>query len=131
MGLGSPPARSASQNWERLDQLMEERSVDVALLNEAPIQGLAQRSAIYSDFGTVGWDLRRDNNRPKTRPGSAGVLAGNAAPPREIAPRAVGSHGRRPNVPFVTSKPGTWAAGQVDAPLIGLVTCVSLYGFMD
>ncbi len=34
MGLGSPPARDARKNWSRLLVLMEEHSVDVALLNE-------------------------------------------------------------------------------------------------
>jgi hypothetical protein len=34
-------------------------------------------------------------------------------------------------VPFKASKPGTWAAGRVEAPGIGAITCVSLYGLMD
>lgn len=130
MGLGSPPARRASENWARLDALIEERSVQVALLNEAPIRTLPERAAIYSTLGTEGWDLRRDSGRPKTRSWSAAVLSTEAMP-GEIAPRAVGSHGRRPNVPFGPSKPGTWAAGLVEAPGIGPVTCVSVYGFMD
>lgn len=130
MGLGSPPARSASKNWAQLDRTLEERSIDVALLNEAPIRGLAGRRAIFSELGTLGWDLRRDNDRPKRRPWSAAVLS-VAGMPGEIAPRAVGSLGRRPNVRFAPSKAGTWAAGLVHAPGIGPITCVSLYGFMD
>lgn len=51
--------------------------------------------------------------------------------PGEVSPRAVGSHGRRPNVPFRPSKAGSWTAATVDGPGIGLITCVALYGFMD
>jgi hypothetical protein len=109
---------------------MEERSVDVALLNEAPIRGLSARSANYSERGTVGWDLRRDDGRTKERPWSTAILTTKTMP-AEVTPRAVGSHGRRPNVPFRPSKPGTWTAGRVHAPGIGQITCVALYGFMD
>lgn len=46
MGLGSPGKRTHAGSWARLEQLMLERSVDVALLNEAPTIGLATRRAI-------------------------------------------------------------------------------------
>jgi hypothetical protein len=130
MALGSPPARSPSANWTRLDRLIDERSVDVALLNEAPVRDLAKRAAIYSDKGTVGWDLRRDNGKPKQRPWSAAVVTTHGTP-ANVNARAKGSSGRRPNVAFGPSKPGTWAAGMVRAKGIGSITCVSLYGFMD
>lgn len=32
---------------------------------------------------------------------------------------------------FGPSKPGSWVAGLVEAPGIGPITCVSIYGFMD
>ncbi len=41
MGLGSPPARDARANWSRLTELMQEHSVDVALLNEVSLAVLA------------------------------------------------------------------------------------------
>jgi hypothetical protein len=130
MALGSPPARVASKTWARLDWLIEARSVSVALLNEAPIGELRARNAAYSETGTEGWDLDRRTHRPKPRPWSAAILS-MTAKPQEVTPRAYGSSGRRPNVPFRPSKPGAWVAGAVDAPGIGRVTCVSLYGLMD
>jgi hypothetical protein len=130
MGLGSPGKRTHAGNWARLDRLMQERAVDVALLNEAPTEGLASRAARYSEAGTEGWDLRRDNGEVKLRRWSAAVLTRGESP-SEVTPVATGSFGRRPNVPFTASKPGTWAAGRVDAPGIGSVTCVALYGLMD
>jgi endonuclease/exonuclease/phosphatase family metal-dependent hydrolase len=130
MGLGSPPSRRASKNWKRLDELIREHSVDVALLNEAPVTELARRRAAYSTTGTEGWDLRRDNGRPRRRAWSAAVVSTDGEP-TELTPLAVGSSGRRPNVAFRSSKPGTWAAGLVEAPGIGRVSCVSMYGLMD
>jgi hypothetical protein len=130
MGLGSPGKRTHAANWARLDQLMLDRSIDVALLSEAPTSGLAQRRAIYSEAGTLGWDVRRDNGEVKPRRWSAAVVTSGEMP-EQVNPVATGSHGRRPNVPFRASKPGTWAAGRVAATGIGSVTCVSLYGLMD
>jgi len=130
MGLGSPPARSAKKNWAQLEKLIAERSVDVALLNEAPIQGLSERAARHSEAGTVGWDLRRDNGLPKKRPWSTAVWVTNGTP-GEPDPRAVGSYRRRPNIPFGPSKTGTWTAGTVFAAGIGQITCVSIYNLMD
>src|SRR5207245_622875 len=98
------------ENWARLEALIEERSASVALLNEAPISDLDGRMATYSRSGTQGWDLRRDSGRPKVRPWSAAVLSMNDEP-GGVTPRAVGSSGRRPNVPFRPSKPGSWVAG--------------------
>src|SRR5687767_10863819 len=103
MGLGSPPQRSASKNWGRLSQLMEERSVDVALLNEAPLRVPEQLKARYSESGTEGMDRRRDNGEPKRRQWSTVVLSTRGLP-GEVDARAVGSRGRRPNVPFQASR---------------------------
>jgi hypothetical protein len=109
---------------------MAEQSVDVALLNEAPTSGLADRPAIFSESGTEGWDLRRDNGQAKTRRWSSALMT-IGEKPQDVSPVAVGSFGRRPNVPFKASKAGTWAAGRVNAGSIGTVTCVSLYGLLD
>ena len=39
--------------------------------------------------------------------------------------------GRRPNVRFENSRPGSWIAGLLEVPGEDPVTCVSIYGLMD
>jgi hypothetical protein len=131
MGLGSPPQRNASRNWGRLSELMEQRSVDVALLNEARVPVPEGLMARYSESGTVGRD-RLPNDQPIPRPWSTAVVSAHERPERVDA-RAVGSGSRprRPNVPFEPSRAGSWTAGSVVAPDIGRVTCVALYGLLE
>src|SRR5207248_2512867 len=45
--------------------------------------------------------------------------------------RAMSDRGRRPNIRFENSRPGSWIAGVVTIPGVGDVTCISLYGLMD
>jgi endonuclease/exonuclease/phosphatase family metal-dependent hydrolase len=130
MGLGSPPQKSPPKNWDRLSELMKERAVNVALLNEAALRVPDGFTARYSESGTEGRDRRRDNGQPKRRQWSTMVLSTKGLP-GEVDARAVGASGRRPNVPFEPSRAGTWIAGTVEAPGIGRITCVSLYGLMD
>jgi hypothetical protein len=59
MGLGSYPRRNATENWRRLSELMEGRSVDVALLNEASVPIPSWVKARYSMKGTKGRDRTR------------------------------------------------------------------------
>ena len=61
MGLGSPPRKNAARNWGRLAELMEERSVDVALLNEASVPVPSELMACYAEMGTQGRDRLRNH----------------------------------------------------------------------
>jgi hypothetical protein len=132
MGLGSVPRRNASRNWGRLSELMEQRSVDVALLNEASVPVPDGLMARYSESGTSGRD-RLANDQTIQRPWSTAVVSAHEQP-EAVDAHAVGmgSHPRRPNIPFEPpSRPGSWTAGVVLAPGIGRVTCVALYGLLE
>jgi hypothetical protein len=60
MSMGSPPRRDSREAWNRLSELMEEHSVDVALLNEVSTELLAGvEGALYEVWGTRGRDLKR------------------------------------------------------------------------
>lgn len=124
MGLGSPGARNARENWNRLSGLMEEHSIDVALLSEVSTELLAGvEGALYDDRGTRG----RDGNR---REWCTAIISPHGC--REIRDaQAVSYRGRRPKVPFENSRPGSWTAGVVSVPGAGNLTCVSIYGLMD
>jgi endonuclease/exonuclease/phosphatase family metal-dependent hydrolase len=132
MALGSPPPRNARKNFDRLYELIEERSIDVALLKEAPVpvphpNGFVASS---SESGTEGRDRREDNGQPIPRPWSTAIVA-TKGPLDEVDARATGSWGRRPNVPFEPARAGTWTARVLDAREIGRVTCVALYGLIE
>lgn len=128
MGLGSLPRRNPAKNWHRLSKLMEERSVDVALLSEASVPLPSEFKARYAMRGTKGRDRSR-SGEPIPRPWSTAVVSAHKRP-EKVDARAVGSHGRRPNIPFKPSRAGSWMAAVVEAP-IGRVTCVSLYGLLE
>jgi hypothetical protein len=125
MGLGSPPAREARRNWNRLLELMEWYGVDVALLNEVSTGLLAGvDGALYEVWGTRGRDRKR-------RDWCAAIYSPRYGC-REIRDaQAVSYRGRKPNVRFENSRPGSWTAGVVPVPGVGDVTCVSLYGLTD
>jgi endonuclease/exonuclease/phosphatase family metal-dependent hydrolase len=124
MGMGSPSSRSDETTWSRLSELIDEWSVDVALLNEVSTSILRDvDDAAYEVWGTRGRDR-------KHRPWSAAVLSRHG--PTEIRDaRAVSYRGRRPNVRFENSRPGSWIAASVRIPEVGDMTCVSLYGLTD
>lgn len=128
MGLGSPPRKSATRNWDRLSALMAERMVDVALLNEASVPIPESLNAQYEAEGTKGRDTRGDG-RPVPRRWSTAVLS-NDIQLSPVNARATGSRGRRPRIPFEPSRPGSWTAALADTEL-GPVTCVALYGLLE
>jgi len=109
--------RSAS--WNALGEL----SSDVALLNEASVPFPDGIDAVYEPGGTVG----RDGYE---RPWTTAVVSPHG--PRRIDDaRPVSYRGRKPNVAFESSRPGSWTAAVVPVPDAGDVTCVSLYGLLD
>lgn len=122
--MGSPSSSSDERTWSRLSELIDEWSVDVALLNEVSTSILHDvDGAVYEGWGTRGRDRKR-------RDWSAAVLSRHG--PREIRDaQAVSYRRRRPNVRFENSRPGSWIAASVDIPEVGDVTCVSLYGLTD
>ena len=124
MGMGSPSARSAETTWNRLSELIDEWSVDIALLNEVSTSFLRDgHDAAYEAWGTRGRDRKR-------RDWSTAVLSRHG--PTEIRDaQAMSYRGRRPYVRFENSRPGSWIAASVRVPDVGDVTCVSLYGLMD
>jgi endonuclease/exonuclease/phosphatase family metal-dependent hydrolase len=124
MGLGSPPARDARTNWNRLSQLRKEHSVNVALLNEVSTSLLAGvDGALYEVWGTRGTDR-------KLRDWCTAIVSPYGYEEIRDA-QAVSYRGRKPNVRFENSRPGSWTAGVVPVPGVGNVTCVSLYGLTD
>ncbi len=55
LGMGSPPRRDPTRTWRRFVELMQECSVDVALLNEVTTDFLVGVSgALYEVWGTRG-----------------------------------------------------------------------------
>jgi endonuclease/exonuclease/phosphatase family metal-dependent hydrolase len=57
MGMGSPSSRKYEQTWGRLSELIDEWSVDVALLNEVSRSILHDADgAVYEVWGTRGRD---------------------------------------------------------------------------
>ena len=127
MGLGSR-SRNPINHWARLDEVMREQSVDVALLNEARVPIPQGFKARYAMKGTIGRD-RSDTGKRIPRPWSTAVVSSHQQP-RPVRARAVGSHGRQPNIPFKPSRPGSWATGVVGSPM-GPVTTVSIYGLLE
>jgi endonuclease/exonuclease/phosphatase family metal-dependent hydrolase len=124
MGLGSPPPRDPRKNWTRLSELMMERSVHVALLSEVSTTILVEADgALYEAWGTRGRDR-------KCRDWCTAVVSPHGCEEIRNA-QAVSYRGRRPNVRFENSRPGSWTAGLVQVPGVGSVTCVSIYGLTD
>jgi endonuclease/exonuclease/phosphatase family metal-dependent hydrolase len=123
MGLGSR-SRDPGKNWARLSWPMKERSVDIALLNEVATSVLHEvDGALYEVWGTRGRDRKR-------RDWCTAIFSPHGCAEIRDA-QAVSYRGRRPNVRFEASRPGSWTAGAVMVPGVGAVTCVSLYGLMD
>jgi len=132
MGLGFR-RKNATENWRPLIELMDEHVADVVLLNEAgvPLPKLPEDiDALYEPTGTTGRDLRRDG-KPVPRRWATAVVSTRGRPIEPVAAQAKGRYGRRPNIPFEPSRPGSWAAGVVEADSLGRITCVSLYGLLE
>lgn len=108
-----------SGSWDALAEL----SFDVALLNEASVPLPEGIDAVYEPEGTVGRD-----GYPRRW---TAAVASQHKPRRIDDARPVSYRGRRPNVDFVVSRPGSWIAAVVPVPEVGDVTCVSLYGLLD
>jgi hypothetical protein len=119
-------------NWKVLSAPMVERSVAVALINEASVpvdQGFLKKFPTIYAPKTEGLNTYR-NGKPWTRSWSTAVVSAHGRP-EGINARAKGLYGRRPNIRFAPSRPGSWTAGVVEIPWVGPVTCISLYGLMD
>jgi endonuclease/exonuclease/phosphatase family metal-dependent hydrolase len=124
MGLGSPAPRGPRETWNRLSEVMEEYSVDVALLNEVSTALLVGvEGALYEVWGTRGRDR-------KHRDWCTAIVSPHGCQEIRDA-RPVSYRGRRPNVRFENSRAGSWIAGVVAIPGVGNVTCVSIYGLLD
>jgi endonuclease/exonuclease/phosphatase family metal-dependent hydrolase len=93
MGMGAPSSRSDRTTWDRLSELIDEWTVDVALLNEASTSILRDADgAVYEVWGTRGRDRKR-------RDWSTEVLSRHGLAETRDA-QAVSYRGRRPNVRF-------------------------------
>ena len=100
--------------WAALDRLKP----DICLLNEAVVP--ANRRGVWNADGTIGRD---DKPRPWT---AAVITTSTFRPIVDAQARWV----RKTTVPFECSRPGSWAAAQVETPL-GAISAVSLYGLLD
>lgn len=111
-------------SWNRLEDLTERHQVDVALLNEVSIEVLRRvPGALFEPWGTRGRDRKRRDW------GTAVVSRHPLTDIRDA--QAMSYDGRRPNVRFENSRPGSWTAGVVEIPRVGPIQCVSIYGLMD
>lgn len=115
---------SVGCSWSHLEDLMNRYQVDVALLNEVSTEVLRSvPGALFEPWGTRGRDRKRRDW------GTAIVSPYPVTEIHDAQARAYG--GRRPNVRFENSRPGSWIAGLVEIPGAEPITCVSIYGLMD
>lgn len=105
-------------SWTALEQL----SADMALLSEARVPEGGLDANVLGGMNTEGRD-------GYPRPWAAAVVSPHAL--REIQDARPSRRGRRVEVPFENSRPGSWLAAVVSVPDIGEVTGISLYGLMD
>lgn len=146
MGLMSP-GRSAKPNLAYLADLIDERGVKVALLNEASVPHLRQANAeaeshgspqpfAFSEQGTKGRDFWTDENeirKPYDRSRWSAAVMSPIGPKvlGEEDVRAIRPHSKKKiDIPFTNSRPGTWVAAAVPVERES-VTCVSLYGLIE
>jgi endonuclease/exonuclease/phosphatase family metal-dependent hydrolase len=101
--------------WERLDAM----GSDVSLLTEAVVP--PDRIGV--------WRSQTDGRDGGVRRWSAAVVTEH--PCVEITDARASWRGHKRDVPFVSSRPGAWAAAKVEVPGLGPVTAVALYGLMD
>lgn len=109
-------AAHKTRNWDALGELR----ADVGLVNEATPAPDGVGSVGHGE--TIGRDgyLRR---------WSTAVVS--AHPIREVDDAAASRYGRKLELPFVNSRPGSWAAAVVSVPDFNDVTAISLYGLLD
>jgi endonuclease/exonuclease/phosphatase family metal-dependent hydrolase len=149
MGLGSFRRGTATKTWGRLSELMEERSVDVALLSEASVYQMRAANAdairegqpepfFFSEEGTKGRDFWTDDNgirkaydRSRWSAAVMSPLGPNSLGEDDVrATSASHTNPRRPDIPFTNSRPGSWVAATVPMGM-ERVTCISLYGLIE
>ena len=106
---------SKVRNWKALEEL----DADVALLNEAT--PVPEGVGAVSYGSTVGRDHTR---RFSTAVGSSHALL-------EVSDAKASRYGRDLELPFESSRPGSWTAAVVSVGGFGDVTAISLYGLMD
>lgn len=106
---------SKVRNWKALEEL----DADVALLNEAT--PVPEGVGAVSHGSTVGRDYAR---RFSTAVGSSHALL-------ELNDAKSSRYGRQLDLPFESSRPGSWTAAVVSVEGFGDVTAISLYGLMD
>jgi len=122
--VGVSRSTAPASKWDRRCPGSWQRSVDVALLSEVPTGVLPEAGgALYEAWGTRSRDRKR-------RDWCTAIVSPHGGTEIRDA-RAVSYRGRRPNVRFESSRPGSWTAGSISVPGVGAVTCVSLYGLLD
>jgi endonuclease/exonuclease/phosphatase family metal-dependent hydrolase len=105
-----------TKNWPALQEL----AADIGILNEATP---APDGVVAVGHGeTIGRD-------GYPRRWSTAVVATHLI--REVEDAAASRYGRRLELPFVNSRPGSWAAAVVSVPGFDDVTSISLYGLLD
>lgn len=110
-------------SWE----LVEGFNADVALLSEARFSPNEQR---VGHGKTIGRDCKHESEDDcQGRPWSTAIVS--RYKPREITQATATRQGRRLDIPFAPSRPGTWIAATVSLPDVGDVSIVSLYGLTD
>lgn len=141
--------RNADKNMTYLLGLVEEHGVSVALLNETSVSHMRAANAAavmdgiappftFCDEGTIGRDSWTDKHgvrklKNRTRWSTAVMSALGPELLGEDDVRAMSpsrTHPRRPDIPFVSSRPGTWVVATVRLEQEA-VTCVSLYGLIE
>jgi endonuclease/exonuclease/phosphatase family metal-dependent hydrolase len=122
--MGSQHSTPDPAIWQHLKELMAKHHVDVALLNEVSTQVLKSTpGALYEPWGTRGLDRKRRN-------WTTAIISPH--PLTEIRDaRATSVDGRRPNVRFGNSRPGSWIAGVAELSGDETLTCIAIYGLMD
>jgi hypothetical protein len=105
-------------SWNTLGRVQ----ADIALLNEARVPSKGVSANLLGGERTEGRDSYK-------REWAAAILSPH--PLREIDDATASRYGRKLDLPFVNSRPGSWTAGMVSIEGLGEVTAIALYGLMD
>lgn len=106
-----------NQNWSKLDEL----GADVALLCEARVADYPLSHRLVGHPKTVGFDFER--------PWATSVVARHELV--EITDAKASRRGKPIDLPFVSSRPGSWTAAKVSRDGHYFLTAVALYGLLD